>query len=409
MVSNESQLNLKEEYFACLALRHTPGLGPKSWARILNHYSSAYSALKDASNWVDLNFCSESSAEAARSEMWRSSAEKEFREVMRLCFGILPWTHPFFPSSLKEISDPPTYLYYYGDPSLLANPGVAIVGSRKSSRLGLEYAKKFAGELSSAGITVISGFARGIDACVHQEALKGVGSTIAVLGTGLDVENYPQNSENLRRAIFENGLIVSEFSPGTKPYSGNFPFRNRLISGLSLGVLVAEADVKSGSLITARLAAEQGREVMALPGPVGSSNFSGCFKLIKEGAALVETVEDVLISIGHSLEADAQRNNVSASDKKIPLSVLHPDKFKDNKNNSLKQPELVKFVLDIEALEPDEQSIARTLKSEGKIHIDEIARKSGVDVSLTGALLLGMEVKGIVVHFPGMYYDIRCC
>ncbi|SMF42129.1 DNA-processing protein DprA [Desulfovibrio gilichinskyi] len=409
MIIGESQFNLKEEYFACLALRFTPGLGPKSWARILNNYPSAYGALKDAANWADLNLCSENVAEAARSEVWRSSAEKEFKEVMRLRFGILPWTHPSFPPSLKEIADPPTYLYYYGDPSLLANPGVAIVGSRKSSRLGLEYAQKISGELSAIGVTVISGFARGIDACAHQEALKGVGSSIAVLGTGLDIDDYPQNSGNLRRELIENGLIVSEFSPGTKPYSGNFPFRNRIISGLSLGVLVAEADVKSGSLITARLAAEQGREVMALPGPLGSSNFSGCLKLIKEGAALVETVDDVLISIGHSLDTNAQRKFMPVSDKKKPLSGLCSDKFSDKKNNSIKGSERAKFILNIDDLDPDEQEIVKTLDKEGKLHIDEIARKSSVDVSLTGALLLGMEVKGIVVHFPGMYYDIKRC
>ncbi|WP_304087943.1 DNA-processing protein DprA [Maridesulfovibrio ferrireducens] len=409
MASGGSQLNIKEEYFACLALRHTPGLGPKSWSRILKTYPSAYSALKDAANWADLNLCSENVAYAAHAEVWRSTAEKEFKEVMRLSFGILPWTHPGFPSSLKEISDPPTYLYYYGDPSLLANPGVAIVGSRNSSRLGLEYAQKISGDLSAVGITVISGFARGIDACAHQEALKGIGSSIAVLGTGLDIDDYPQNSASLRRNLIENGLIVSEFSPGTRPYSGNFPFRNRIISGLSAGVLVAEADIKSGSLITARLAAEQGREVMALPGPLGSKNYSGCLKLIKEGAALVETVEDVLITIGHSLDANSKKKFVPVSEIKTPRATQSFKKNTNQENNSVKQSENVKFVLDIEALDPHEQEIARTLDREGKLHIDEVARKSGVDVALTGAFLLGMEVKGIVVHFPGMYYDIKRC
>ncbi len=402
-----SQFNLKEEYFACLALRFTPGLGPKSWARILNHYRSAYDALKDGSNWAELKFCHEKIAKSAKDEIWRQAAEKEFKEVMRLRFGVLPWTHPNFPSTLKEIPDPPTFLYYYGDPSLLRNAGIAIVGSRKSSNLGLEYARRFSRELSATGITVISGFARGIDACVHKEALKEIGSSIAVLGTGLDVDDYPSNSRELRDNMIENGLIISELSPGTRPYSSNFPFRNRIISGLSAGVLVAEANIKSGSLITARLAAEQGREVMALPGPLGSSNFAGCLKLIKEGAALVETVDDVLLNISYALSADLENKIEPLSERILPRKDLGSVKKSVVKNNTAVAAESVTFVLDIENLDPSEVDIARVLEAEGKLHLDEVARKSGVEVAITGAVLLGMEVKGIVVHFPGMYYDLK--
>ncbi|WP_031482192.1 DNA-processing protein DprA [Maridesulfovibrio frigidus] len=402
-----SQFNLKEEYFACLALRFTPGLGPKSWARILNHYLSAYDALKDSSNWAELRFCHEKVAKSAKDEIWRRSAEKEFKEVMRLRFGVLPWTHPNFPASLKEISDPPTYLYYYGDPSLLRNAGVAVVGSRKSSNLGLEYARRFSRELSAKGITVISGFARGIDACAHKEALKEIGSSIAVLGTGLDVDDYPSNSRDLRDNLIESGLIVSELSPGTRPYSNNFPFRNRIISGLSSGVLVVEANVKSGSLITARLAAEQGREVMALPGPLGSSNFAGCLKLIKEGAALVESVDDVLLNIGHSLAVDLESKVEIPPERILPRKNLRSIKNTRAENNTVAQSESATFVLDVDKLDPSEVDIARVLEAEGKLHLDEIARKSGVEVAITGAVLLGMEMKGIVVHFPGMYYDLK--
>ncbi|OEU65652.1 MAG: DNA protecting protein DprA [Desulfovibrio sp. S3730MH75] len=402
-----AQFNLNEEYFACLALRFTPGLGPKSWARILNHYPSAYAALKDGSNWAEFKFCHEKVAKSAQDEIWRQAAEKEFKEVMRLRFGVLPWTHPNYPSSLKEIPDPPTYLYYYGDPSLLRNAGVAVVGSRKSSNLGLEYARRFSRELSAKGITVISGFARGIDACAHKEALKEIGSSIAVLGTGLDVDDYPSNSSDLRDNLIENGLIVSELSPGTRPYSNNFPFRNRIISGLSSGVLVAEANVKSGSLITARLAAEQGREVMALPGPLGSSNFAGCLKLIKEGAALVETVDDVLLNIGYALDVDLDNQSETIPERILPLKNLSKAKSTSAENNTAAQPESATFVLDVDKLDPSEVDIARVLEVEGKLHLDEIARKSARDVAVTGAVLLGMEVKGIVVHFPGMYYDLK--
>ncbi|WP_027720215.1 DNA-processing protein DprA [Maridesulfovibrio zosterae] len=401
--------SLKEEYFACLALRHTPGLGPKSWSRILKQYNSAYAALKDSSNWVQRGLSSDACADNAAKELWRAESEKEYKEAMRLGFGILPWTHPLFPVSLKEIPDPPTYLYYYGDPALLGNPSVGIVGSRKSSRLGLDYARRISGELSRNGVTVVSGFARGIDGCAHKEALKGIGSTIAVLGTGLDIENYPADSEDLRTEMIGRGLVVSEFSPGTRPYAGNFPFRNRIISGLSVGVLVVEADIASGSLITARLAAEQGREVMALPGPIGEKNFSGCLKLIKEGAALVETAEDVLMNIRHSLSADNDMNYEAKTVCPLRSKVMVNTVKLSSENNSSAASLPAKAIVDISTLKSPESEIASVLNSGGKLHIDEIARSAGVDVSLAGSAILGMEIKGIVVRFPGMYYDLNRC
>lgn len=401
--------SIKEEYFACLALRHTPGLGPKSWARILGYFNGAYEALKNSARWPALNLVPEKCAENATRELWRSEAEKEYREAMRLGFGILPWTHPSFPAFLKEIPDPPTYLYYYGDPGLLNNPAVAVVGSRKSCRLGLESARRISGELSRKGITVISGFARGIDSCVHDEALKGIGSSIAVLGAGLDVDNYPAGSAELRRRMIEKGLLISEFSPGTRPYAGNFPFRNRIISGLSVGVLVAEADISSGSLITARLAAEQGREVMALPGPLGEKRFAGCLKLIKEGAALVETAEDVLINIRHSLNVDSASLQ-EARPVRTGAKAVNPKAARIRVDNNIIEPEqAAKIAFDIATLESPESDVAGIIEREGKLHIDEIVRETGIDVSVAGALILGMEIKGIVVRFPGMYYDLKRC
>ncbi len=398
--------SLKEEYFACLALRHTPGLGPRTWVGILNYYPKAYEALKKYSDWAAAGLASEQCAENAGKELWRSKAEAEYLEAMRLGFGVLPWTHHLFPSALKEIPDPPAYMYYYGDPGLLKNPAVAVVGSRKSSRQGLENARRISRDLSSKGITVISGFARGIDSCVHHEALKGVGSSIAVLGTGLDIENYPADSENLRRELIDKGLVLSEFAPGTRPYSNNFPFRNRIISGLSIGVLVAEADVASGSLITARLAAEQGREVMALPGPLGDKNFSGCLKLIKEGAALVETADDVLMNIGHAL--DLERNNIPEIERGKVSQRGYTAKVTPN-NNVQKTESPAEVAIDISSLEAPQSDIADFLQRNGKQHIDEISRNIGLDVAVTGAVILGMEVQGIVVRFPGMYYDLKRC
>ncbi|WP_419778939.1 DNA-processing protein DprA [Maridesulfovibrio sp.] len=397
--------SLREEYFACLALRYTPGLGPKSWSNILRHYNSAYTGLKDAANWYSQAFASEKSSAAALKEEWRVKAEKEYREASRLGFGVLPWTHPLFPNLLKELPDPPTCLYYFGDPQLLANPAVAIVGSRNSGRLGIEYGERLSANLSRSGITVVSGFAKGVDSCAHEAALRGVGSTIAVLGTGLDVDSYPADSGWLRNSIIESGLIVSEFPPGTKPFARNFPFRNRLISGLGLGVVVVEADVASGSLVTARLAGEQGREVMAMPGPSGDSSFAGCLKLIKEGAALVETADDVLMNIRHRLDvyvtASIPAGGNNSSVKKIRRSSP-PKRESDIPKSEESAP-----ALDFSALEPPESDIALVLEKGGRMHIDEICRTAAVDVSLAGAVILGMEVKGMVVRFPGMYYALK--
>ncbi|WP_415713478.1 DNA-processing protein DprA [Maridesulfovibrio sp.] len=396
--------SLHEEYFACLALRYTPGLGPKSWSPILRHYSSAYKALKDAANWPSLAFASEKSSAAALKEVWRAKAEKEYREAVRSGCGILPWTHHQFPVLLKELPDPPTCLYYYGDPELLGNPAVGIVGSRNSGRLGLEYASKIAADLAKFGVTVVSGFAKGIDSCAHEAALTGIGSTIAVLGTGLDVESYPPDSAWLRNSVIQSGLILSEFPPGTKPFARNFPFRNRLISGLSVGVLVVEAGIASGSLITARLAAEQGREVMAMPGPIGDSSLAGCLKLIKEGASLVETAEDVLISIKHALDTSVLKKT-AGEEHKLPAKRVARTPVKQ-----VSAPEPVEAAVppvDLAGLEPPELEIAKALEVGGRLHIDEISRAAGIDVSVAGAVILGMEVKGMVVRFPGMYYDLR--
>ncbi|WP_421902786.1 DNA-processing protein DprA [Maridesulfovibrio sp.] len=400
--------SLQEEYFACLALRYTPGLGPKSWGPILRHYPTAYEGLKDAANWPALKLASEKRSESAQKEEWRSKAEKEYREAMRLEFGVLPWTHPLFPDLLKELADPPTCLYYFGDPKLLSNPAVGIVGSRNSGRLGMEYAARLAADLSRSGITVTSGFAKGIDSCAHEAALQGIGSTVAVLGTGLDYDSYPSDSGWLRKSVLESGLIISEFPPGTKPFARNFPFRNRLISGLSVGVVVVEAEIASGSLVTARLAGEQGRDVMAMPGPSGDKSFAGCLKLIKEGAALVETADDVLMNIRHALDVDnfSGQKAVSGAERKLP--VKQSGKSSPSKNVRVTaEAESVAPAVDISALEPPESDIAKSLESGGKLHIDEIARAAGIDVSVAGAVILGMEVKGMVVRFPGMYYDLK--
>ena len=197
-----------------------------------------------------------------------------------------------YPQALANIPDPPLLLYIRGRIDLLARPALAIVGSRNATVQGKANAGAFASALSGAGVCVVSGLALGIDAAAHEGALRGAGSTIAVVGTGADVF-YPARNRALAERIANEGCIVSEYALGTPPTSGNFPRRNRIISGLSSGVLVIEAAAQSGSLITARVAAEQGREVFALPGSIHAPLAKGCHKLIRDGARLVETVDEI--------------------------------------------------------------------------------------------------------------------
>lgn len=219
---------------------------------------------------------------------------------------------PDYPQQLLQIPDPPVLLYVTGDMRLLGAPSLAIVGSRNATQQGVTNAERFARALSDAGLTIVSGLALGIDAAAHRGGLAGCGSTIAVLGCGSDVV-YPLGNEPLFAQIAENGAMVSEFPLGTPPARENFPRRNRLISGLSRGCLVIEAALASGSLITARLASEQGREVFAIPGSIHSPLSKGCHALIRQGAKLVESAQDVLEELGLNAVSPNDRNSLGAS------------------------------------------------------------------------------------------------
>jgi DNA processing protein len=206
---------------------------------------------------------------------------------------LIAWDDPDYPRALLEVGDAPPALFFIGRRELLNRPAIAIVGSRHGTPQGQQNAREFARALSDAGLTIVSGMAIGIDAAAHEGALEAAGSTIACVGTGLD-RVYPARHRDLAHRIAQRGGLLSEFIPGTPPLRHNFPRRNRLISGLAKGVLVVEATTSSGSLITARLAGEQSREVFAIPGSIHSPLSRGCHKLIREGAKLVETAQDVL-------------------------------------------------------------------------------------------------------------------
>lgn len=283
-----------DEFAARLRLHLTPGIGPKRFQQLLEAFGSAQAAVQASrSEWRALGMPDRSLGASHRAEV---------SQGLEHCLAWLESPHrhilmrgdPEYPALLNEVVDAPPVLYLEGELKLLERPQIALVGSRHASHQGLSNAKAFAKELAAAGFVVTSGLALGIDGAAHQGALDVQGHTLAVLGTGLE-RLYPQRHQSLARQIVEQGgALLSELPLQTPPQASNFPRRNRLISGLSLGVLVVEASLASGSLITARLAAEQGREVFAIPGSIHHTGAKGCHQLIREGACLVESVADIL-------------------------------------------------------------------------------------------------------------------
>jgi len=307
------------ELEARLRLHLLPELGPRRLRKLVSAFPDAASALSaPASAWRSLGLPA-SCAEPRRSAEIRERASAALAWLEQPGRHMLCWDDPDYPALLAELPDAPPLLFIAGDPTLLERPQLAMVGSRRASRNGLDNAWAFSRSLASAGFVITSGLALGIDGAAHQGALDAGGKTVAVLGTGLE-RLYPQRHVALARQIVEGGgALVSELPLDCPPQASNFPRRNRIISGLSLGVLVVEASPSSGSLITARLAAEQGREVYAIPGSIHHPGARGCHQLIRQGAALVESVEDVLEAL-----RGWQRVELSAEARPMPPQTDDP-------------------------------------------------------------------------------------
>lgn len=280
---------------AWLRLAHTPGVGRVSVHLLLEHFHTAQ-AILDGSLAELCSLVSRNKALALKSPLppaARAAVDAALAWAGQGCHHILFPRDGRYPHQLLQLPDPPLVLYCIGRTELLSQRALAIVGSRNATLQGKANARAFAQSLSEAGVTIVSGLAAGIDAAAHEGGLRGVGSTVAIVGTGAD-RIYPARNRDLAHAIAQQGCIVSEYALGTPPVSDNFPRRNRLISGVATGVLVVEAARESGSLITARLAIEQGRDVFAVPGSIHSPLAKGCHYLIKEGAKLAECAADVL-------------------------------------------------------------------------------------------------------------------
>ena len=408
-------MDLHKEFFACLALKHTPRLGPKVWRELFAHYSSVYDAVQDAKSWHGLGLSGRKVAVGCASEVWREAAEEEFRAARQASMDVVTWFDPRFPDRLKEIPDPPAMLYVQGDISLFRNPGVAVVGARECTRLGLETAGRISVQLSKIGITVVSGLALGIDRQAHLGGLQGIGGSIAVLGCGLDID-YPMDNIDVREELNRNGLVVTEYGPGVCPRGGHFPVRNRIISGLSLGVLVAEAAHNSGSLITARLAGEQGRDVFAVPGPIGQPTFTGCHRLIKQGAALVESASDIVEILRYDFARELKNvpdpalardgETVDESQSKIKKAR----KYAGKEDGQVDKPARKRPLLADRggmSLSENELKVLAILDSADKMHIDALGRELGWDSATISRILLMLEMHGAVKQLPGMWYLAR--
>lgn len=365
-----------------IALNMTPGIGPRAAAKLLERFGSA-EAVFDASR-AELEAL-RLRPEAVESIMARDlfdAAAEEIERVRGLGADVLLLDDGVYPSLLREIFDPPITLYVKGAwADCLERPCVAIVGSRRCSTYGQNAAGMLARDLAQRGVTIISGLARGIDAAAHRGALESGGRTVAVMGTGID-EIYPRDHRKLAAEILESGgALVSEFPLKTPPAPQNFPYRNRVISGLSLGVIIVEAAENSGSLITARLALEQGREVFAVPGNITSRNSFGTNYLIKgAGAKLVQTWQDVAAELPPEVAA----------------SLLPPVPKVEEEAALSAQLELVPA-----DLTATEHAIFKMLSTDEPSHLDSLAEATQLSVPELTATLLGLEMRELVRQLPG--------
>lgn len=356
-----------ERYRSWLALKRVTGVGNVLYRRLLDRFKTPDAIF--AAGEETLQTVAGVSLELAKAICSFAAFDQVDREIEKLdALGVtlLSLQDPDYPPLLAAIYDPPPFLYVKGDPQTTNPYPVAVVGSRRASHYGKMVAERLSRELAEQGVTIVSGFARGIDALAHHAALAAGARTIAVLGTGID-RIYPPEHRRLYKEISEQGLILSEFPLGALPEAHHFPQRNRVISGLSLGCLVVEATLESGSLITARCALDQGREVFAVPGSILSETTAGTHHLIRSGAKLVERVEDILEEILPQV-------------RRVPReSAFAP------------------------VLEGEEKKLYDLLGFEPK-HIDQLIHESTLSIAVVSGLLLALELRGIARQLSGKFY-----
>ena len=431
--------------WAVLALRHAQGIGPSRAAGLTRFFDSPLKAVEACldrpSAWAESGVVSMAVARKFSSGTWREKAKEEWNAVREGGLSFFCWGDEEYPDTLRTLHNPPLLLYYKGDPGLLHGPAVAVVGSRRCTREGITISAHFSRDLARAGVAVISGMARGIDRAAHLAGMEGPGRSVAVLGTGIDVI-YPQCNADLYALLSEKGLLISEFPPGAKAEPRHFPVRNRLISGLSQGVLVVQAAGRSGSLITAHLALEQNRDVFVVPGSPLDPKSEGCRTLIREGGKPVFNADDVLADLAPLLTLEARkalekRHAEAARKKRAPARDPAKEPHDDDLATAVNHlpcaglpwiaPEVpVSRPASAERTKPvpdrkrrgagpagkagapvsDEEKRILDELSTDPLHIDPLTRALDMDVAQLSGLLTLLEVRGLVRRAPGMYYSL---
>ncbi len=349
-----------------IGFSRVPGIGPSRFQKLIDYFGNANEAWHANPGELSAIGLDKRSIVSFVSARQKVDLDAEMRRIEKLAVTVLTWDDPDYPSLLKQIADPPFVLYVRGELLPRDEWAVAVVGTRSASIYGKEVSRKLSSGMASAGVTIVSGLALGIDTQAHRAAIDADGRTIAVLGSGVDVI-YPSSNRQLAEKIIEHGAIVSEFPVGTRPDSGNFPRRNRIISGLSLGVLMVEGAVHSGARITIDYALAQGRETFAVPGNIFSRGSAGPNRLIQQGAKLVTGIGDILEELNLMMVAEQ-----TAVAETVPAS-------------------------------PTEAAILAQLSAE-PLHIDDLGERTGIPAATLSGTLTIMELKGQVRQVGNMHY-----
>ncbi len=368
-----------------ISLNMTPGVGPRAATKLLERFGSASAVFDARRTELESLRIRPETIESIMKREFHDKALDELERVKQAGGDILILDDGSYPDLLRQIDDPPITLYVRGDwQACLEQPSVAVIGSRNCSTYGKNSAEMLSRELAARGITIVSGLARGIDTSAHRGAIEAKGRTIGVLGTGLD-SVYPKENTRLADEIIDKGgALFTQFPLGTPPLKDNFPYRNRIISGLSLGVLIVEASERSGSLITARLAMEQNREVMAVPGNITSGNSYGTNYLIKAGAKLVQQWQDVVAELPSEIAA-----------------AILPPKIEDVRTGSDSDRVTGPAPSD---LSDHERAIWPLLPVDDSIHIDVLLEESGLSFGDLNAALVGLDIRDLIRVLPGKNY-----
>jgi DNA processing protein len=355
-------------------LKSVPGIGNHLFKRLIERFNSPENVFEaSGKDLLEIKGITPRLVTVIKHHKIRDSVKKDFDLVMKKGYKIVTLSDTDYPPLLLQIPDPPPFLYVFGRLNG-SFKNIAVVGSRNATDYGISTTRRLCKDLALLKMTIVSGMAIGIDSAAHQGALMGNGNTIAVLGSGLEFV-YPAENRKLFHVIAENGAVISEFPLLTEPEPHNFPIRNRIISGISLGTVVVEATKRSGSLITARLSAEQNREVFAIPGSIHSFKSTGTHALIKQGAKLVEHAQDIMEELSYIIEAPHE---------------------KDKTGNEIMER--------ISQLSPEESLVFEVIDAY-PVHIDDLARKLSMEPGKLSSVLLQLELKGIVCQSPGKLFS----